>query len=71
MDAARKEKSKMANIMEDNIEYNEEKMLKFIQIDLLLKRVYHDLGADNSALEVVFSSYVYGDTVMENIYRTL
>jgi len=57
------------------IEFNKQKMLKFVQIDLLLNRVYLDLQArghqKDYALKIIFNSYVLGDPVMEDEYIKL
>ena len=57
--------------MSKQAEFNVNKMLKMIEIDLLLKRMYNDLGSDNRALEVVFNSEILGDSVMESIYQNI
>ncbi|WP_066412791.1 hypothetical protein [Sutcliffiella cohnii] len=57
------------------VEFNLEKMKKLAAQDALIRFVVHDLttrlGDEKNAYEVVFNSEVIGDTVMEDIYRTL
>ncbi|WP_066297443.1 hypothetical protein [Bacillus sp. FJAT-29937] len=54
-----------------------EKMKNFVNQDRLLNMVYKDLCKRNSSmtdeevLEIVFNSYVLGDSVMEDIYSKL
>lgn len=52
-------------------DFNVGKMLKMIEVDLLLKRMYQDLGSDNRALQAVFNSEILGDSVMERIYKNI
>lgn len=53
------------------IVFDEKKMKKFIERDLLLKKMYEGLGGDKRALKAVFHSEVLGDSVMEEIYQEL
>lgn len=53
------------------IVFDEKKMKKFIERDLLLKKMYEGLGGDKCALKAVFHSEVLGDSVMEEIYQEL
>ncbi|MDP4087240.1 MAG: hypothetical protein Q8934_22005 [Bacillota bacterium] len=56
------------------LDFNADKMRRFINQDLLLKRVFDDFNkqmAEEKALEVVFNSYVLEDSVMEDLYNAL
>lgn len=54
------------------LNFNKELMLKMVKKDRLLKLVYQDLqkrGHDaDSALEIIFNSYILDDSEMEFIY---
>ena len=52
-------------------DFNKNTMLKFVAQDLLLKRMYEDLGKNERTLKVLFNGEVLGDSIMENEYKKL
>lgn len=55
----------------NDINFDPEKMLKMIENDLLLHRMYNDLGKNKNTLETLFYSEVYGDSVMLDEYLSI
>lgn len=57
------------------MEFNKDKMEKFLEQDRLLKFVVKDLvergNLRDDALNVTFNTYVLGDSAMENEYLSL
>ncbi|WP_156036123.1 hypothetical protein [Virgibacillus halodenitrificans] len=52
----------------EKVIFEKGKMMKLIKKDLLLQRMYKDLGKNDLALEILFNSEVLGDCIMENEY---
>ncbi|WP_175618792.1 hypothetical protein [Virgibacillus halodenitrificans] len=52
----------------EKVIFEKGKMMKLIKKDLLLQRMYKDLGKNDQALEILFNSEVLGDCIMENEY---
>lgn len=63
----------MSNYNESNelVEFDKKKMMKLVNQDILIERMWLNLGADVRALRIVFNSEVLGDSIMEGIYRKL
>ena len=59
----------------NTVEFNADKMRKYVKQDALLRFVVNDLqkrGHDEeSALEITFNGYVLDDFTMTKIYQTL
>lgn len=63
------------NASESTVEFSLEKMKKLAEQDALIKFMSNDLatklGDLENAFEIVFNSEVMGDSVMEDIYKSL
>lgn len=57
--------------MSREVEYEEDKMKKFVKQDLLLARMHSHLKENEDSLEIIFYSEVFGDSAMEEEYRKL
>lgn len=59
----------------EEVKFEKERMLKFVKQDMLLNRTFHDLmkrgHSEDGALEAVFYSFVYSDSIMEHEYLKL
>jgi hypothetical protein len=66
---------KQHNESENTVEFNLEKMKKLAEQDALIKFMDNDLGNKLGDLEyayqVVFNSEVLGDSIMEDLYKSL